>query len=250
VGEIRLIKIYLPREQHMIKHLLIFLFLFCTAGKICAQQKPLPEITVKNINNKIIISWVNAYAKPVTTLNIQRSYDSLKNFYTIGSVLSPQSRENGYTDDTPPYNKMYYRVFISFEGGSYLFTPPARPVKDIYNDVLLPEKYPWMSNGLVLPKDTTVTDKNAVTYPSLRVFASKENNVVIHLPDAAEKKYAIKFFDENDKFLFELTKLKEEYLIVEKMNFVHNGWFRFEVYENGLLIENNKFQLVKEAKKL
>ncbi|MEJ7611854.1 MAG: hypothetical protein WKF88_11815 [Ferruginibacter sp.] len=225
-----------------------FIFFLGCLSSLSAQQLPLPVISVKNINNKIIVSWVNNYTRPVTTLNIQRSYDSLKNYSTIGGVLSPQSIENGYVDANPPYNKMYYRVFVAFEGGSYVITPSARPVKDLTVTDIVTERYPWMgeqgkdSLGIFYP--------SKIINPSARIFTARDNNVVIHLPEAAAKKYTVKFFDENEKFLFELTKLKEEYLILEKVNFVRPGWFRFEIYENGELIENNKFQIVKEVKKL
>jgi len=223
---------------------------FILSNILFAQDKPLPFIQVKNLNNKIVVSWINDYTKPITALNIQRSYDSLQNYTTIGSVLSPQSRENGFADANFPYNKMYYRVFVSFEGGSYIITASARPVKEFYvADNALSEKYPWLvsnkDSGIVFPPS-----KPEITYPSNTIFTAKDNNIIIHLVNAETKKYSVKFFDETEKFLFELTKLKEEYLIIEKVNFVHTGWFRFELYENGLLIETNKFQILKEIKKL
>lgn len=92
-------------------YLLVFVL---TAAKVSAQEI-LPSITVKNFSGKIIISWRNQYPLEIKTLNIQRSFDSLKNFSTIGSVLTPQNAENGFVDQAPPYNKMYYRLFISFE---------------------------------------------------------------------------------------------------------------------------------------
>ena len=233
----------------MRKQIFILLVFIGTAAKLFAQQ-PLPFVSARNINNKIIISWVNNYVKPVNTINIQRSYDSLKNFSTIGSVLSPQSIENGFTDDNPPYNKMYYRVFISFEGGTYIFTPPVRPVKDLSDNNSVAEQFFWMQSPTVAPDTVAITlpGKTEPTYPSQRVFTGKDNNIIIHLPEAGEKKYSIKFYDENEKFLFELTKLNEEYLIMEKVNFYHTGWFRFEVYENGVLIEDNKFRIEKDLK--
>lgn len=238
----------------MHKPFLVFFIFISVANSILAQERPLPFIQVKNLNNKIIVSWVNDYTKPITALNVQRSYDSLKNYTTIGSVLSPQSRENGFADVNFPYNKMYYRVFVSFEGGSYIITAPARPVKEIYIDETPTptppaEKYPWVvtniDSGIVYPPT-----KPGITYPSSTIFTAKDNNIIIHLENTDTKKYSVKFFDEAEKFLFELTKLKEEYLIIEKVNFVHTGWFRFELYDNGKLIENNKFQIVKEVKKL
>ncbi len=266
----------------MIKKCLFLFCLFVCTATLYAQQLPLPAITVKNINNRIIVSWVNGYTKPIVNLNIQRSYDSLKNFSTIGEVLSPQSKENGYVDVSAPYNKMYYRVFIAFEGGSYIITPSARPVKDFSQGPPPAQKYPWMADPVedapdtgiiprvINPKDTSAIPKDAkfpvvirpkdtaataiipikpeITYPSMRIFTARDNNIVIHLPEAATKKYTVKFYDENEKFLFELKKLKEEYLIIEKVNFVHTGWFRFEIYDNGELVEENKFQITKETR--
>ena len=234
----------------MMKPFFLLPMFFILSNILFAQDKPLPFIQVKNLNNKIVVSWINDYTKPITALNIQRSYDSLQNYTTIGSVLSPQSRENGFADANFPYNKMYYRVFVSFEGGSYIITASARPVKEFYvADNALSEKYPWLvsnkDSGIVFPPS-----KPQITYPSNTIFTAKDNNIIIHLVNAETKKYSVKFFDETEKFLFELTKLKEEYLIIEKVNFVHTGWFRFELYENGLLIETNKFQILKEIKKL
>lgn len=247
-------------------------------------QEVLPGISVKDFNGKIIVSWQNAYTVPVTNISIQRSYDSTKNFSSIGTVLNPQNLENGFADDNPPYNKMYYRVFISFEGGSYLFSSTVRPVKDppivkkepaIANieitastpadstinsspdqTVNIP-RFPWQNSTLkdsvskpVSKKDSATFKKESevITYPSQRIYTARENNVVIHLKDAILKKYSVKFYDENDDFLFELTKLREEYLIVEKVNFVHSGWFRFELFENGKLIEKNKLFIGKDGK--
>ncbi len=234
----------------MIKPFFLLPLFFILSNILFAQDKPLPFIQVKNLNNKIVVSWINDYTKQITALNIQRSYDSLQNYTTIGSVLSPLSRENGFADANFPYNKMYYRVFVSFEGGSYIITASARPVKEFYvADNALSEKYPW----LVSNKDSSTIfppSKPGITYPSNNIFTAKDNNIIVHLVNAETKKYSVKFFDETEKFLFELTKLREEYLIIEKVNFVHTGWFRFEIYENGLLIENNKFQILKEVKKL
>ena len=106
----------------MLKQFLIVCFLFLLFTKINAQQVTLPLLNIKSIGTKVIVSWKQDYKKVIATLNIQRSFDSLKNFKTIGEVLSPQSIENGYIDANAPYNKMYYRVFVAFEGGSYEYS--------------------------------------------------------------------------------------------------------------------------------
>ena len=59
-----------------------------------AAQETLPAITVKNIGGQIVVSWVNNYKAPVANISIQRSFDSLKNYTTIGSVLNPMNIEN------------------------------------------------------------------------------------------------------------------------------------------------------------
>ena len=275
---------------------LLFLGISISSGPLFAQEI-LPGITVKNYNGKIIVSWKNQYPLEVKTINIQRSFDSSKNYTTIGSVLNPQNSENGFVDETPPYNKMYYRLFISFDAGTYIFSEPVRPVKEalpplpmITQDVTVvplkkdevskkpdtkitvmpveePErptvsrndkkaKEPVAKNNTKEKKDVPpkvdnpipVPDENAVTYPSRRIYAAKDNNIVINLPNFESKKYLVKFFDEEGRPLFELNRIKEEFLIVEKMNFLHAGWFHFEIYENGKVIEKNKFFIPKDGR--
>jgi len=225
-------------------------------------QKILPDISVNNLNNNIVISWKNEYKVPVTNISIQRSYDSLKNYTTIGSVLSPTSYENGYSDNNPPYNRMYYRVFIAFEGGSYLITQPVRPVKQVTIDSVAEQRYPWQTNpfadsALQIPPTAPtlpqinkppVITKTEPAYPSKRIFTSKLSSVVIHLPLASTTNYIVKFFDESGNKVFELNKLKDEYLILDKMNFRHSGWYFFEIYNNSELIEKNKFFIPKDIK--
>ncbi len=250
-------------------------------------QETLPGITVKNISGQIIVSWVNDYKIPVANISIQRSYDSLKNYSTIGSVLNPQNTENGYADVKPPYNKMYYRVFVSFEGGTYAFSKIVRPVKEVIPEpevvvksdtgkagaagaggVITEEpsnpflvKDNWIAkpagdpakiqNGGIVSKTQLPkleTNPELITYPSRRIYTGKDNNVVIALPNAETKKYSIKFFDENEIFLFELNKITESYLIIEKVNFIKSGWYHFDIYENGKLVEKNKFFVPKDGK--
>lgn len=235
-----------------------------------AAQDTLPKISVKNLSGHIIISWVNNYKIPVTAINIQRSFDSLKNYTTIGSVLNPQNIENGYADATPPYNKMYYKVFVSFEGGTYIFSKVTRPIKElpvapivVTDDTINPflVKDNWAAkpingnrptiNGKIAPKTQLPTvDNNTeiITYPSRRIYTGKDNNIIINLPDATIKKYSVKFFNETENLIFEFNKIQESYLIIERVNFIHSGWFYFDVYENGKLIEKNKFFVPKDGK--
>lgn len=258
---------------------LTFLFLTCAANNLLAQEI-LPRISVKNMNNRIIISWRNQYPLSVKNIAIQRSYDSLRNFSSIGSVLNPQNEENGYADENPPYNKMYYRVFISFDGGNYIFSESVRPVKENFQQpTVIPAPKPFDPVITSVPRDNPAPPSNAhpdssdsgkpldklvtkpvnslpvatntpdlVTYPSRRIYTGKDNNIIILLPWATSRKYQVKFFDEGEKFLFELNKIGEPYLILDKVNFVHSGWFYFEIFENGKRIEKNRFYIPKDGK--
>lgn len=239
----------------MKKFTVLLFILFATISGIRAQQI-LPGISVQNLNGKIVVSWRNEYIKPIANLSIQRSYDSLKNFTTISSVLNPQNIENGYADANAPYDRMYYRVFIAFEGGSYIISTPARPTKDTAALTRHQVRYPWQADPNedprlqvppVLPPAIVEKDKG-IPFPSSWIFTAKDNNVIIHLPDAGKKKYTAKFFDEADHELFELTNLPDEYLIIEKVNFIRSGWYHFELYSNGVLVEKNRFQIQKDGK--
>ena len=56
----------------------------------------------------------------------------------------------------------------------------------------------------------------------------------------------MKFFDEDDKLLFELSEIRDPDLTLDKTNFRHSGWFRFELYDGDQLKEKNKFFIPKE----
>src|SRR5579862_3675342 len=106
--------------------LIFILSFFLILQKISFAQDTLPKVSVTQRSNKVLISWTNAFTS-VTTINIQRSYDSLKNFTTIGSVLNVTAKSNGFVDSKVFIPPQYYRLFISFEGGTYIFTQSHRP---------------------------------------------------------------------------------------------------------------------------
>jgi hypothetical protein len=192
----------------------------------------------------VLVSWTNPFTT-VTTINIQRSVNSLKNFTTIGSILDVKNKQNGYADANPKSLKMFYRVFIAFEGGNYIFSRSYRPVKDSIK-----------AEGIKIPEGL---DKPNVTLPPLPVikpsyvpsryvYTGKDNNVIIALKDAATRKYQVKFFNESRVPLFEINKISEPYLTIEKVNFLHAGMFRFEIYEDGILMEEYWLYIQKDGK--
>jgi hypothetical protein len=216
-------------------------FLFFFTGTVFAQDT-LPRISVIGLSGKVIISWRNTYGAKISNINIQRSSDSLKRFATIGTVLNPLNRENGYVDTKPPQDRIFYRVFIAFEGGEYIFSKSHRPVIDTSADAISVIDFPLEE------RKEPVKAGEPGFVPSKFVFTGRDNNVIINLPDAATRKFSIKFFDENDKPVFEINKITEPYLILEKVNFLHAGWFKYHLFDNDILLEKFKFFIARETR--
>lgn len=220
----------------MVKSAFIILFLIAFKS-VAFSQDTLPKISVTQIGNKVLVSWNNPYTS-VTNIGIQRSYDSLKNFTTIGSVLNVKAASNGFVDTKEFIPPQYYRLFISFEGGTYLFTESHRPVKDTAKVITE-----------VVPTVPEVTKPVQTWFvPSKEIYTGKDYNIVMALPDADKKKYSIKFFEDDGTFLFEIPRVSQPYLTLDKVNFVHAGLFRFELFDNRVLIERHKFYIPKDGK--
>lgn len=216
----------------------ILLFLFFSVKGISFAQDTLPKITVTQLGRKVLVSWINPFSS-VTNINIQRSSDSLKNFSTIGSVFNVSAGINGFTDEKEFIpSEQFYRLFISFEGGNYLFTQSHRPGIDTLAQIPIIENPVNQSSNLA---------RNRFV-PSRHVYTGRDNNVIISLGDASSKKYSIKFYDEIGRFLFELKKIPENYLILDKVNFRHSGLFNFEIFENRIIVERHKFFIPKDGK--
>jgi len=96
--------------------------------------------------------------------------------------------------------------------------------------------------------DAVVKTKNKpdVVIPQYRIIANKDGLVRISLLDFGSKKYSIKFYEDDDTFLFELKNIKEASLMLEKSNFYHSGWFKSELYQDDKLIEKNRFFIPKD----
>jgi hypothetical protein len=219
----------------------IFLLVLLCAASSAFGQDTLPRFSVRNVgNNRIIVGWTNTFPV-VKQISIQRSHDSLKNYKTILSVTDPNAVQNGFADTKAPNDHMYYRLFVNLDSGRYFFTQPRMPVLDTARAVV---------NLPVADKKDTVVKKPVIKrpefVPSYFVYTNREGYVFINLPDADKKKYHIKFFEDDETFLFELKNIRETGITLDKANFLHAGWFRFELYNDEKLVEKNKFFLSKE----
>jgi len=82
--------------------------------------------------------------------------------------------------------------------------------------------------------------------PSNFVFTNKEGYINITLPQVHQKRYSISFFEDNGTPLFEIRHVRDSPIVLDKANFIHAGWFHFELYEDDKLKEKNKFYIPKD----
>ncbi|MDB5195790.1 MAG: hypothetical protein JWP88_160 [Flaviaesturariibacter sp.] len=226
----------------------LFLYSLFFATLSSSAQDTLPKFMVRNAgNNRIIVGWVNPFPT-ISQISIQRSFDSLKNYKTISTAADPKAIQNGFTDTKAPNDHMFYRLFYVLEGGSFFFTKPLKPDTSRSNLSNFPKPViggidPNRSDTLVNKQKPVI--KRPDWEPSYYVYTNKDGYVFINLPNADQERYSIKFFEEDNSPLFELKSVKEKGLILDKANFIHAGWFNFELYNGEKLVERNKFYLSK-----
>lgn len=343
---------------------LTFTIVLCTISLHLIGQNTLPEFSVVTFgNNKNIISWVNPYPN-VSQVNIQRSRDSLKSFTSILSIPDPSNRQNGFVDAKPPTPFVFYRLFIVFDNGTYLFTnskrafwdtvktiapkprepqallepvvknttetvkadpvtikkeqpktkplaleppvevkveetkPPAlpqtktekgklpneAPVRPVIEKpaIIVEEPLKPVERTFVVKRRDSILfvleeknfkkfvdslnfkTKDSIAFrtidtieirpllikevykPSRFLVSDKSGNILLMLPEAGPKLYSLKFYDENKILLFEIKKIKEDGLVLDKANFLEAGWYDFELFEDGKLKEKNKVLIPKD----
>lgn len=108
-------------------------------------------------------------------------------------------------------------------------------------DLVSPDTISKKMNGSLKNKN-----KPDIQIPMYRIIANKDGLVRITLTDFQSRKYTIKFFEDDDSFLFELKNIKEAALMLDKSNFYHSGWFKSELYDDGKLVEKNRFFIPKD----
>ena len=82
--------------------------------------------------------------------------------------------------------------------------------------------------------------------PSRYIFMDKSGLLHIELPDARRKKYLVKFFEADKTPLFDIKEVSEEILLLDKSNFLQEGWYFFELYEDNKLKEKNRFFIARD----
>ena len=261
---------YTPKNGNT---LLCFVYLLLSLSSAKAQDS-LPHFTVKERNGMVIIGWLNPHPE-LTQLIIQRSVDSMTGFRSIVSMPDPTSVSNGYVDKKPGVANSYYRIYYVNPGGRYRFTAAKKPVKnsslnsssvlltapviELANDTNLatvmrgptPDKAIKLKRepGIGIDLSGKIEDnisENAFS-PSGLIFTNREGNLIIALPDANKKKFTLRVFKEDGTPMFHMRNIKEPQLLIDRSNFLHSGWFKYDLYENEKLREQNRFFIPPEG---
>jgi hypothetical protein len=235
---------------------LTLLFLSLSIHYTLVAQDTLPSFSVINRSSKVIISWANNYPL-VKQLTIQRSTDSLKNFKSILTVPDPNAKTNGYLDSKAPDTLQFYRIYLLLDSNKYLFSKSFRPKRpDPLKEKALEKSYTVNKNNQVTFNKSDggvmidslagkINGKREIFSPSSFIYTNADGNVVIALPHNLYKEYTVKFYEDLGTFLFEIKDIPDSLFTLDKANFHHAGWFRFELFEKGTLKEKHKFQIPK-----
>lgn len=213
-------------------------------------QDTLPKFTVKNLgydrngSPSVVISWVNRFDS-LKQVSIQTSHDSIRNYRTLISLTDPNAKMNGFADRNAPHDHMFYRLFVVKGDGQYFFTVAKKPFLDTAKVMTQIESVVAQKLNVKENERETMSKKPGFV-PSFYVYTNKEGYVYINLPDAEKQKYHIRFFEEDNTPLFEIKNIRQSGLTLDKTNFLHAGWFNFELYNEEKLVEKNKFYLARE----
>ncbi len=229
----------------------IILFSVTIIGNTFAQDT-LPKFTaLKTKDGRSIISWINDYGI-VKQITIQRSTDSLRGFASIATDSMPMNRKGVFIDNKSKLVNYYYRIFIQLPEGKYLYSV-TKKVKRYWQlpKIVLPKSISELSfdsirgfyndSSKILIDTFTVDPKIFVA--SDYIFTDKKGNVLITLPNAENRNFSIVFYDENEKQVLKIPKVKESNLILERYNFYKSGWYYFELKDGNIVIEKHRFLL-------
>ena len=137
------------------------------------------------------------------------------------------------------------KSYIVKKGDNILRTIYESEFKNFYDSIVRKTK-----DTLVFRAVDTILVKafvpKVIYKPSQYVYTEKDGNITISLSDAPKKQYSIKFFEENETELFEIKQVKDSFITLDKANFLHSGWFWFELYEEGKLKEKHRFYIPKD----
>ncbi len=211
--------------------ILFFATLFVILPFIGFSQTTFKSFNAYAYRSGVEVNWeiTENLNRTIKRISIQRSRDSLSYFSTVGSIEINQQRNNRFIDKEPFPGKNYYRLFVLFKNGSYAFSKTKKAIA-----------IPNVPKGFNYDKFNNETPEDYFQ-PSLYIYTNREGNVNVQLPEIKKNNYTIRIYNASNQFLFELTNIDKNLLIIDKANFLHSGWFHYKLYKNGHIFEKWKF---------
>jgi len=207
-------------------------------------QDTLPKFQVINSKGRIFVAFYNPYPSALQ-VNIERSFDSTRNFSTLYALSDARPGTVTFTDVKAFNDHMFYRIFIQQSSG-YAFTAAQKPVLALEPPPAVAKKAQIDISDAQAGGSPVEVIKKKEWEPSPHVFTDEYGNVKVELPPPGDHKYELKFYDEQETLIFQMSDIKELPLTIDKSNFLHAGWFNFEWYTDGVIQEKNKFLLSKD----
>jgi hypothetical protein len=233
-------------------------------------QPNLPDVlggSEKGIN---ILTWANQY-EGLKSISVQRSSDSIFNYVTVGYVKNLKKGQQSFIDGHPVPGNNWYRLYIVFNSDLTWFSNRIKLVVDssaIANKGVIPpnDSLQKLVATIRMKVDTTngkstltgggtdsvskalssiklslppSNDLNAYNYVrSQYVFTNPfTGHVNIEVPDLTKHRYSVVFMNQQKKKLFEIARVTESPIIIDKRNFQQKGLFQFELKKDDVKIE-------------
>jgi hypothetical protein len=248
-------------------------------------QNTLPSFSLVERSGKVIIGWTNPNPE-LRQIIIQRSTDSSKGFRSIVSMPDPTAFTNGYVDKPIDTLSYYYRIFCTMPGGRYFFTEAKKPLKEIIKEtpkpvlqeikavqkneisveILVPTEIQLRQmNGekvyftdpsskiddpgrleKIIRKDSVLNQQ--FFEPSAFIYTNIEGNLIIVLPEPQKRHFSLYVYQVDGTPIFNMKNIMEPKLLIDRSNFIHSGWFKYELFEGQKSKEKNKFFIPAEGK--
>lgn len=270
--------------KRLIRVVIFLLVIDCYGSVLHAQDiKPaLPQFSLQILGkDKVRIGWVNPYGEDLIQVNVQRSYDSIRGYKTVFSTPSPELPENGFTEPYYPGVRVYYRIFYMLGSNAYFFSKPKLASPSLLTDSMAQQMaasndtvtvktldsivtrlpyslflkfkdsiYTTTKDSLLLLSNDTILllpyVYNGAWQASPYFFTDRSGVIDLKLPLAHQKVYSLRVYEaDTRKQIFYLKHITEPLLMFDKTNFLHAGWFMFELFEDNKLKERNKLFISK-----
>lgn len=210
-------------------------------------QAILPDIQVTTQNGANVISWICQY-EGLKSIAVQRSNDSIYNFATIGFVKNLKKGTQAFIDGHPLPGKNFYRLYIAFNSDLTWFSNRIKIVIDssqlLQKAVLPPNDSLQNMLGNMITENGTADASSLTAYSYVRsqyVFTNPfTGHINIELPEDEKPHdtFSIRFFDSKNLPIFDVPKIPEHSVVLDKRNFQRKGLYKFELMKNNKIIES------------